>query len=44
MLCIYWYILVCPILTTVSLNLGVYCVVFILDQAICYSMHWIGII
>ena len=45
-LCVYWYILVCPILTTASLKLGIYCVVFILDRAIWsrYSMHWIGII
>ena len=43
-LCVYWYILVCPILITASLKLGIYCVVFILDRAIWYSMHWIGII
>ena len=41
---IYWYILVCPILTTVSLNLRLYCVVFILGRTMCCSMHWIGII
>ena len=41
---IYWYILVCPILTTVSLNLRLYCVVFILGRTMCCTMHWIGII
>ena len=43
-LCIYWYILVCPILTTVSLKLRLYCVIFILGRVMCCTMHWIGII
>jgi hypothetical protein len=38
-----WYILVCPIPNTEILKLGIYCAFFILDGAICYTVHWIGI-